>query len=258
MFVILGCQRSGTTMLTTCLQSHPKIVCLYEIFLQDDYLKNINFYNFWLTLIEENRENISLYRPALVRKFIEIVSKHENNERALGFNIKYDQLFLMPEIWGIFKEQNIGIIHITRKNLLKSFVSQGIVITRQKLANNTKANSTIKPPQIKVNLDTKTLVIRLGIQRENIKFFSSNLLHGKLNSFEVTYEALTENTEHGISELPQNISKQIHEFIGINEFHALNTDTKKMNSDILEECIENYDDVFKTLKGTEFEFCLEK
>lgn len=137
-FVILGQGRSGSTLLTSSLDSHPEIRCADEI-LRFPRLAPLNY-------VERDGRRVSA--------------------RAFGFHVKPTQLRnvqgLGPAGWPGFvaamHARGWRIIHLWRENALAQFLSW----ERAKVIGRTHVRSRGELSKAKVRLDPDTIVRRLG------------------------------------------------------------------------------------------------
>lgn len=100
-FVIIGAPRTGSNWLVSLLNSHPKIMCLGERY------KNL-----------KSQTSLQIWD--------EIFSKRKSGISYLGFKLLYNHPQDSSEqfVWDRIKEDpEIVIIHLHRKNLLRSYVS---------------------------------------------------------------------------------------------------------------------------------------
>lgn len=120
-FIVLCGPRTGSTMLTTALNSHPAIVCFNEIF------------NFTLPAIDFAVEGYDGHDPDVIalRKedpaaFMEtrVFSGHPPEVRAVGFKFMYDHFW---EFDGLIEAlqtmRGLRVIHLTRRNQVRAFLS---------------------------------------------------------------------------------------------------------------------------------------
>jgi hypothetical protein len=162
-----------------------------------------------------------------------------HNVEAIGFKVNYSQIkrYSVISLW--IKQNDIKIIHLIRSNLLKRLVSHKIANIRD------LRHSTQSVMPVKVHIDPGVLVDdfrrrqnRFAKYRKRIvEVFGAPLL-------EVEYESLTADFELEMH--------KVMKFIEIDELIPLTSDFVKVNPDSLEEIIENYDEVKRTLKNTEF------
>jgi LPS sulfotransferase NodH len=225
-FVVLGTQRSGTTLLITLLDSHPEIFCAGEIFNTNPTKIHHDEFSY------RNNKNKKIY------EFLDYFYKKNNKFKAVGFKLMLDQLKLHPDILNFIKNNNLKIISMERENTLKTYISHLIA----KKTNIWASGSPVK--QVRISIDTASIIAELDAivqkKEENEKISS------KFDCLKVTYENLTTNKEKTV--------RVILNFINVNDrFIELKTSQTKINSDELKDVIENYEEVYTVLKNTSYE-----
>ena len=111
--VIGGCGRSGTTLLNTMLNAHPKIFCSdeYPLLVRSGFnlnklSKNLNLNNTELTKIIKNSKN----RVEFIEKLFNLIRSNNNKEIITTTWPNY--IFYLNELFFYFP--NIKFIHIVR------------------------------------------------------------------------------------------------------------------------------------------------
>lgn len=120
-FIVLCGPRTGSTMLTTALNSHPAIVCFNEIF------------NFTLPAIDFAVEGYDGRDPDVIalRKedpatFMEnhVFSGHPPHIQAAGFKFMYDHFWEFDGLIEALQAMpGLRVIHLTRRNQVRAFLS---------------------------------------------------------------------------------------------------------------------------------------
>ena len=258
-FLIITQPRSGSAWFMSCLNSHPQIYCpkLPTLFSKYNISPIKNFKPSFLQF--DNR--ISPYyqyrsrslkrqilhrfnRSRLIFDFLSQLYAQDHNAKAVGYKVNYSQINRYKAIIPWIKQNDIKIIHLIRKNLLKRFVSHKIANTRNLL------HSTRAVEPIKIQIDTTILVE--DFRRRQIRFnkykkrFSEDY---KVPFLDVAYESLV---EHFSTEL-----NKVLNFLEIDKFEPLSSKFVKVNPDSLEDIVENYNEVEKVLLNTEFENFLD-
>lgn len=238
----------------SCLNSHPHIYCPRQPTLFSKY--NLSPFKWFRPAFLQVDKPISPYykyrssslkkqithwlnRNRLIYEFLSELYAENHNVEAIGFKVNYSQIkrYSVISLW--IKQNDIKIIHLIRSNLLKRLVSHKIANIRD------LRHSTQSVMPVKVHIDPGVLVDdfrrrqnRFAKYRKRIvEVFGAPLL-------EVEYESLTADFELEMH--------KVMKFIEIDELIPLTSDFVKVNPDSLEEIIENYDEVKRTLKNTEF------
>ena len=121
-FAIISDSRTGSTLLMQLLDSHPAIICFGEEF------KNL-----------ENSSSSKVWK--------EIYRKRRKSTQWVGFKLFYFHPWKNKDqdVWKFLEaDKNVVIIHLTRKNILRSYVSKEIGLKTRKWTENIH-----RPHQIK-------------------------------------------------------------------------------------------------------------
>jgi len=268
-FVLLTTQRSGSTFIRLCLNSHPNVRCHSEIFLRKypaaDGFKSYCEANKGRRLLRYTLGNhtfakisYNLAMQWLINQYLDQLynnptfcapwtdmttdawKKYQTRdsldmEKLVGFQLMYSQLSYYRSLQRWITNRNIAIIHLIRQNALKKLLSSAVAKKTGQVhfARNKSIQKVFLNPQTILTQLNRIVSLREGMKK---KFPGNPYL-------EITYEQFF--SDH-FEEL-----KRICAFLGIEraeiEFpHFL----KKLNPDSLEDLIENYDEIAMLLKGT--------
>jgi hypothetical protein len=258
-FVVAVTQRSGTTFFGSVLNKHPEIYLFGEVFYDGAYKDDPNnFYNFWLKKIMEDNINITYrYRMNNIRNFLLHKYNSVENKTAIGVDIKYTELQRIPEIIFIMKELNIKVIHIVRKNILKTHISCCLNNMQQQLKRG--AHGKKKVPAVKVYIKPDNALIHEFERRRNEMNHFSNVFSRNLLCLEINYEDFFSNSQSESETIVPQVLDQTCDFLCVQgNRHDLTTNLKKTNPNKLTELIENYDEVADFLSGTKWAYLLEE
>ncbi|KAK8607571.1 hypothetical protein V6N13_053302 [Hibiscus sabdariffa] len=254
-FVILSMQRSGSGWFETLLNSHINVSSNGEIFSAIERRKNIS------TIIQtlEKVYNLDFFTSA---------SKNECSA-AVGFKWMLNQGLIEhhEEIVEYFKHRGISAIFLFRRNLLRRMVS---VLANSydryaKLLNGTH-KSHVHSQQEATTLSSYKPVINSTSLITDLREVGSAAVKA-LEYFNSTrhivlyYEDLVTNCTSSLTHvstfcrcsscLPQKL-KDVQEFLGIPRM-KLTSRQVKIHKGPLSDIVENWNDVNKTLSGTEYE-----
>ena len=233
-FLILTRSRSGSTLLTRTLQSHPHVIARGEV---------LRTYNPLPEHVHDDPvENVRrVYIP------------YPRHVQAVGFKLFYTHNDDGHEAWKWLRTQYpaLKIIHLTRENRLRVRVSYLISRETRKWVKtvSTMGETTMseRQPPTRVHLNLSKWYERMhyvdDVRDAAISFFEG---HDMLN---VTYADLTKNWSE--------TTKRIQTFLGVVP-RTLKQRTIKQNPYQLSELITNYDEVDAALTGTDYEWMLEK
>ncbi len=219
-FVILCTGRVGSNMLSSFLNSHPGIVVKGEIFGQSE--------------ARGLRNNANLDLDAYIER--EAYSDYPRGIQAAGFKLFYNHAKRkMPEpnaMWNYLEaDRSIKMIHLTRDNLLRAYLSKVIA---DKTARWTQAGplNAVSTEEKRTTLDFDEAKRRFSkIQswesEANKSFRNHDMIH-------VTYEQLAAE--------PQPTLNDIQKFLGV-EPRNLSSFHTKQNPERLSVLIENYSEL---------------
>lgn len=254
-FIILGTERTGSSLLVDLLKSHPNTICFGELFQDERALFNYLGYP-----TPENKELIT-YRDENTINFIRdfVYKSYKNNINAVGFKLFYHHARKSnPDIlWNYLKEFNrLKIIHIKRKNLFHCLVSAKVALTKE----------AVKYPEWAAK----------EIRRMNMGSFSVEKMHRQgqpmieikpeecLHYFEKTNSSI-EYHDKFFSDKPilhifyedmildmDGISNQMLRFLGLKDF-PLKFISEKQITQPLKEIVKNYNELKHIFSGTKWE-----
>ncbi|CAN6443447.1 unnamed protein product [Victoria cruziana] len=233
-------QRSGSGWFETLLNSHPNVSSNGEIF-----------------SVKERRENFSTIERTLDRVYnLEWVSSAAKNDcvAAVGFKWMLNQATMEyhREIVKYFNQHGVSVIFLFRRNLLRRLISvlANAYDREKKLLNGTHKSHVHSATEAEVLalyrpvINTVNLLTNLKsvekVMEDSLKFFNST------RHILLYYENLINN---------QDLSA-VQKFLGV-PVRKLQSRQVKIHTKPPSEQIDNWDEVHRTLKGTEYEHFLE-
>ena len=155
----------------------------------------------------------------------------------------YSHLKKYTSVATYSKNNNSHLIHVVRKNVLRTFLSYVTKEARK------VAHSGRPVEQVRVELLTDGLIAKLDQLRDDSNAWKK-LFKATVPYMEVGYEGFVDDraTE----------SRKIMKFLGLDEKIELESHLVKLNTASLKEIIINYADVQECLKGTSYEVCLHE
>ncbi|MCG6870479.1 MAG: sulfotransferase [Gammaproteobacteria bacterium] len=238
-FMVLGSQRTGSTLIRTSLDSHPSIRCYGEIFLMPGI--GPDSYPYYVSQSRDRKVKDLVFRRRLVRKFL-----HElyNNDifDAVGFKFMYSQAKRFPyrrapTVVDYAREHGVRIIHVIRENALKTLISR--INARNTGIYHVKGESQ---KGARITIPTKTLLNELTRIKSEDNHWATVFAENPY--LLVHYEDFVES--------PEMISGKMLRFLGFDDDIELTSPHKKVITSGLDEVIENYNDVRRALIGSEF------
>lgn len=131
-FVIFTTQRSGSTVLTRTLDSHPEIFCAGELFQTSNEMHHPEWhFTSWGIQSKShavqklnkiiNYPNLRLRSIPHIKNFYDTNVK---NEQARGFKLMITHIKNAPYLWEYIKGTDIKVIVLIRKNVFKTALSR--------------------------------------------------------------------------------------------------------------------------------------
>ena len=241
-FLIVGIQRSGTTYIRRCLDSHSMIKCHGEVF-QKRYRDPFGYYEYISGSLLRRTGNV-LFRGLVVDRYLDYLSS-ASTEPFVGFKLMRSQVrripYRFPMLLGRLKRGDIKVIQIVRRNVLKTHLSR----LSTQVSGRYHAKSDVDVTKLMV--DTSCLISGLDkIRAENewwLEFLSGT------GSMVVEYENFVADKEAE--------SRRILDFLGISHYEELSSANRKINPDDISELVMNYSEVASMLHDTRLEYCLK-
>ncbi|MDO6459301.1 hypothetical protein Q4485_01175 [Granulosicoccaceae sp. 1_MG-2023] len=223
-FFVLSRSRSGSNLLVDFLNSHHGIYCESERFakLGDT--------------------------PAQAR-LDEVYGREPFYIRAKGFKIFYYHPLDRKDtsLWQLLINNHaIAVIHLKRRNLLRSLVSRQIAERQQIWATSTGGEPILAVDK-RVTLDVRKTIQDLSRTRHWEKLAERQFRQHEILT--LYYEDLVKHTD--------NSWRQVTRFLGVPYKHPQTT-LRKQNPESLRELIRNYDEIQLAFRGTEWEAMLEE
>jgi hypothetical protein len=236
--IILTTQRTGSTFLVGCLQSHPDINCITEL-LVGAHLEPPGFLRTSRTGTKAARFLMSggWFPTRAMRRF------YASSDKPVSiFKAMYNQVSVPWTLRYLTRNTDIHVLHLSRRNLLKMHVSQLLMPTRR---NRIWEPHTTEPlPPVTTRVDPAAAVEQMRKAQLAYQHFEDLFkAHRRLS---VVYEDLIENQRLRPSE-----GRRICDFFRIAD-HPMQSSLIKMNPESLQAMVTNYDELAAAISRTEF------
>jgi LPS sulfotransferase NodH len=259
LFIVFGHQRTGSTLLASRLNSHPRICCHEEVFLP--WVDSSPSLREWL----EARDLPQWLRvlPSVRTSFLASlydVNNISSNIGAFGFKVMYNQMSLWPKFTYLMpgatqllhdpalrswlRANRVLVVHTLRRNHLK------ILVSLQLAAQSGRWHSRSAPAgDRKVFISLRSLKPRLHRIRLAERAARNSIVG--LPTIEIWYENYTgiggaQDDARLCDALGQPVPPG-----------GLTSPLRKLSSDNLRDTVANYEQVADHLSGTRFERFLE-
>jgi LPS sulfotransferase NodH len=242
-FILLAGRRSGTTLLVTCLDSHPQINCMKEAFSTTRRYKYFRidrrsspFYKY-RTASLKRKFDFFFRRKQLIDAFLAELYRPVDGLKAIGSRVSYGQAGKHPQILDWVTENEVGIIHLIRENPVKAIVSQATAKKRHTF------HTTSKVKRVTVRLSPHKLQNSVTKRMNEIETYRTMFKDRRYH--EVYYESFVADRD--------GETRRILNFLHIDQFLPLTSNLVKQNPDSLVDILENYEEIAQAFKGSGFE-----
>lgn len=280
---IIARSRSGTTVLRSFLETHPRISCFGELFnegyelsyyqyLRDRVGKNPN-----LVFPSRSHETFASYLGSLR----DLAARTKASTDICVYDIKYALLRHLPAPWEgpfdepnvlkIIKQRPVRFIFLVRKNYLRRELSNKLMLLRKKTYDDLSGKchfwASDKPAQEYIQKVPRKIQLDAGAGRM-IKRFEAyddatrclrRFLNDNTSCFELTYEELFERDARNSQIFHHAVVSSVAAFLGVS---ATGFDVEprllKATPQRLDELLENHEEIVVELKNTPYEWFLEE
>jgi LPS sulfotransferase NodH len=231
--------RTGSTLLSRYLQSHPNVCAHGEVLAPTGPL---DFYGVNYR-VDAPLEQLLLRRRdrdpvAFLREFV----WQAGDRRAVGFKGKYEEL-LLPQYAAVLDEVRrdtaIRVLHLTRENLLERYLSQYLAIHVHGIYEE-------RPKDTRVRLSPEECERDFRRTEERQASFRTMLRGHEI--LELSYEQLVDD--------PDATLARVQAFLGV-EQRTLETTSIKLRTRPVPEVVENYGELVRHFRGTLYEAFFE-
>ena len=243
-FVVLTTNRSGSEWVMSTLNRFPNVFAHSELFLPRPQVSegkwNSDFA--YPRFVESKVKGLAL-RPFSVFSYL---NTFYSMPGKVGFKLMYKQLGLFPEILVYLLRHRVHVIHLMRQNHLDVMLSYAV---KAKIGQSHLLAGQSAPDELRVRLDTRTLVRKLAWLQEQQNIARRLLKFFRLPHVEVIYEDLVRN---------HTLFLRIADFLSINaEQQITEFALTKIRKEGHRNVIGNYDEVKEVLVNSKFAGLLE-
>jgi len=231
--------RTGSTLLTRYLQSHPKVCAHGEVLAPTGPL---NFYGVNYR-VDAPLEQLLLRRRdrdpvAFLREFV----WQAGGRRAVGFKGKYEE-FLLPRYAAVLEEVRqdtmIRVLHLTRENLLERYLSQYLAVHVHGIYEVRREDERPKDTRVRLSPEECERDFRRTEERQA----SFRTLLRSHQVLELSYEQLVGERDATLA--------RVQAFLGV-EQRTLEATSVKLRTRPVREVVENYDELARHFRGTPY------
>lgn len=251
---IIAQQRTGSTLLSSCLNAHTQVWCP-----PIELLLRTTWRGFVLGIRQSTEVLDDFYAKGLIRyetlkrlpmgQAVLESGEYQSLKLVRAAKIMHNQLLMTPRVDRyLVRDSDIRIIHLRRENLLKQHVSN--MLNKRSKADRRPAQTTESLPVVTIRINPRYAVYRMRMARMLYQWYDKRLSHHP--KVEMVYEQMVE--ANGLSASATDL---LCGFLGVPP-EPLGTKLVKLNPDDLRMIITNYAEVARVLAGTEFEQYLDE
>ena len=250
--IILTTQRTGSTFLVTCLDSHPDVCCMGEILTGSrlvhvpDFINRFRFGNKAYRYLRAGA-----WLPARVmRRFLDegyLAGKQLGLHPVMAFKVMYNQA-RPPWIRNfLLGRSDLRILHLRRENLLKVYISNQLL--KFKRDDRWKPHTTEPVAPIRIRISAQSAIEFM--RRASAEFDAHERLFRGHARLPLSYERMIDGTE-----LRADVASAVCRFLGIAE-RPMASKLVKMNPERIEGMVANHDELAAAVSRTEFAWMLD-
>ncbi|MFD0977951.1 sulfotransferase domain-containing protein [Salinimicrobium gaetbulicola] len=218
-FIIISDSRTGSTLVNNMLNFHPKIIAKGEVF------RELN-----------SKSSGQVWK--------ELFSNYPKRIKYVGIKLFYHHPLKGDKgVWDLVeRDRSIVIIHLVRKNILRSLVSKKIGLKTKQWTENVNSTETIDAENKKIELSPEECESYF----EEIKAYQekTDSMFSKHKLIPLTYEDLAKDRRKVINGL--------YRALGLDRFER-DSELKKQNPEPLEDLILNYQELKNHFYGSKWE-----
>jgi LPS sulfotransferase NodH len=218
-FAIVGNPRTGSNFLLDGLKSSPAIRMYHEIFADHNRRIGKDFHKIFSTVFQPESKSIKI----------------------VGFKVFYNHL-TEGEWQKLLSCKDLKIIHLTRRNRLRTVISLEIAFKTGQWTQAGKSNSG-EVKQKRLKLDPSKLIQRLEQIEEGEK--TARIRFRDWQVLELVYEELVKS--------PKLVFESAGNFLGVDGIDPGRIRLRRQNPETLQQLIINYDEIEAVLRNTRFE-----
>jgi len=246
-FVVFTTPRTGSSLLIKTLDTHPEIFCAGELFFFKGDIYHTEYkYPFWKFPVS-NKVNYLINYPKIFLTLKSFLNKFygQNNEdsiKAKGFKLMHFQTYYIRGIFKYIKKNDIKVIVLIRKNVLRNTLSD-LRARFTKVYHNSGDTATATLPMLKVDIH------ELARKMQQIEGFNKQLERSTANlNRKIVYYEDFENWKETIS--------GVLNYLSVTDM-PLQPASRKLNPDKLKDMIENFTEVSKWLSNNKYDQYLD-
>lgn len=245
--VILTTQRTGSTFLVTCLDSHPEVCCLGELLAGSRLFRvpDLFYKSRYGTKAYRFLRSGAWYPTRMMRRYFDearIGSMDLGMRPVMAFKVMYNQIRPPWALDFLRQRTGIRILHLRRNNLLKVYVSH--MLLTQKRDDRWQPHVTAPVDAVSMNISSAAA---LDYMRRAVAAYEA---HERIFSnhprLPLSYETMIDGQS-----LRADVARDVCRFLGIAD-HPMQSSLVKVNPERLQDMVTNYDELANDIRKSEF------
>lgn len=245
--VILTTQRTGSTFLVTCLDSHPEVCCLGELLAGSRLFRVPD-------LIYKSRYGTKAYRflrsgawypTRMMRRYLDearIGSMDLGMRPVMAFKVMYNQIRPRWTLDFLRGRTEIRILHLRRNNLLKAYVSNTLLTVKR----DNRWQPHVTAPVAAVSMDISSKAALDYMRRAVSEYEEHERIFRDHPRLPLSYETMIDGQA-----LRADVARDVCRFLGIAD-HPMQSNLIKVNPERLQDMVANYDEFANDIRKSEF------
>ena len=245
--IILTTQRTGSTFLVTCLDSHPEVCCLGELLAGSRLFHVPEILYKWRYGPKAYRflRSGAWYPTRVMRRFLDeghLGSMDLGLHPVMAFKVMYNHI--RPPWTREFLRQraDIRILHLRRNNLLKAYVSNILLTVKRDNRWQPHATAPVFPISMNISATAALAYMRRAIG----EYEAHERLFGNHPRLHLSYETMIDGQT-----LRADVARDVCRFLGVAD-HAMQSKLVKINPERLQDMVANYDEFADAIRKSEF------
>jgi LPS sulfotransferase NodH len=238
--VILTTQRTGSTFLVECLDSHPQVECASEILIGAADRPAPEYRG----RFKQVAKVVRMFKSGAWRPGHRMEQFYADGSAPVRvFKVMYNQLANPFASRYLQQNEDIRILHLRRHNLLKVHVSKLLMPKRARV-------QAFEPTSaVQIHVDPAEAIA--SMQAARALYSRYDQLFARHPRLPLAYEELIDGNQ-----LQAGTAARVCDFLGI-EQHAMSSRLVKLNPESLREMVTNYDELADAVRRSEFADLLE-
>ncbi len=236
--IILTTQRTGSTFLVECLDSHPEVYCLGEMLAGGHvWVPDFVYKSRYATKAYRYLSSGAAFSTWMMNRYFARADRP-----VMVFKAMYNHIRPPWTIRYLREHPEIRILHLRRHNLLKQFVSHQLIAVKRDKVWQPHATAPVTPASITISSEAALQYMR----RLRAEYDAHEQLFNGHARLPLCYETMV-----GGQSLRPEVAREVCEFLGIGQ-QPMRSTLIKMNPVDLRSMVKNYDELAADIGRTEF------